>query len=51
MSMTGVSIEDGGLFTLVLVKPNVPTVGEGCERSVGWCGGWEEEEELKFVPV
>ena len=35
MSMTGVSNDPDGLSTLVLAKPNVPTVGEGCERSVG----------------
>ena len=47
MSMTGVSIEDGGLFTLVLAKPNVPTVGEGCERSVGWCERVGRTEEAR----
>jgi hypothetical protein len=43
-----VHVDDGGverpngLSTLVLAKPNVPTVGGGCERSVGetwWLGG------------
>jgi hypothetical protein len=39
MSITGGWNDCGGFATLVLAKPNVPTVGEGCERSVGiWCG-------------
>ena len=44
MSMTGVSNDPDGFGTLVLAKPNVPTVGEGCERSVGWVRWWVGEE-------
>ena len=53
-----VHVDDGGverpngLSTLVLAKPNVPTVGEGCERSVGWCvdgGGRRRRDMLTYL--
>jgi hypothetical protein len=53
MSMTGGWNDCGGFATLVLAKPNVPTVGEGCERSVGGVmegvGGGAKRVPYKFV--